>query len=65
MSRSSPAAGRPVATSQVWERLAAEDRIQAIRLMAQLAYHAVAERAETPTREVMYAPAPRPVQDPS
>jgi hypothetical protein len=61
----SPAAGRPVAASQVWERLAAEDRVQAIRLMAQLAYHAVAERAEPPTREVAHALAPRRVQDPS
>jgi hypothetical protein len=65
MSRLSPAGGRPVAASQVWERLAAEDRVQAIRLMAQLAYHAVAERTEPPTREVMYAPASHPVQDPS
>ena len=65
MSRLSPAAGRPVAASQVWERLAAEDRIQAIRLMAQLAYHAVAERAESPAREVAHARASGAVQDPS
>jgi hypothetical protein len=65
MSRLSPAGGRPVAASQIWERLAAEDRVQAIRLMAQLAYHVVAERVETPTREVAHAFAPRAVQDPS
>ncbi|HEV8637889.1 MAG TPA: hypothetical protein VG370_27030 [Chloroflexota bacterium] len=65
MLRLSSAAGRPVAPSQVWERLAAEDRVQAIRLMAQLAYQAVAERAATPTREVVDALAPRRVQDPS
>ena len=65
MSRLSPAVGRPVAASQVWERLAAEDRVQAIRLMAQLAYQAVAERAATSTREVVDARVPRTVQDPS
>ncbi|HEV8637453.1 MAG TPA: hypothetical protein VG370_24805 [Chloroflexota bacterium] len=65
MSCLSPAAGGPVAASQVWERLAAEDRVQAIRLMAQLAYQAVAERVATPTREGVDARAPRTVQDPS
>jgi hypothetical protein len=65
MSRLSPAVGRPVATSQVWERLAAEDQTRVIRLMAQLAYQVVAERVETPTREVAHALTPRRVQDPS
>ena len=64
MSRLSGAVDRPVAASQVWERLAAEDQTRAIRLMAQLAYQVVAERAETPTREVAHVLAPSRVQDP-
>lgn len=65
MSCLSPAVDRPVATNHVWERLAAEDQSRAIRLMAQLAYQVVAERVQTPTREVAHVRAPSRVQDPS
>ena len=43
---------RPV---QVWARLAAEHRVQVIRLMAQLAFKLVLAQPNSPLKEVQHA----------
>jgi hypothetical protein len=54
---------RQALLDQVWTCLAADNRAQAIRLMAQLAFNLVIAQSDWATKEAEHEVSPRPPED--